>query len=160
MTCKGKSSRLFPDKYKTHKRNVSTMENWLKLSLVVRKVTARLWKVNKNLRVIMESERSLLRSGTEPDPSTLPHVLSFHDTPRYYPPIHAYSCDAVCTLHDCWQDVATILRLPPRMTHAELWVRKLLKYCIFHVQCTNLFTSHIQRHTLLILYTLCTLHSY
>jgi hypothetical protein len=38
----GKSCRLFPDKYKTHKRNVGTMEKWLKLRLVVRKVTARL----------------------------------------------------------------------------------------------------------------------
>jgi hypothetical protein len=33
---------MFWDPYKTHKRNVSTKQNFLMLSLVVRKVTARL----------------------------------------------------------------------------------------------------------------------
>jgi hypothetical protein len=42
MTCQMKVADCSQVSKKTHKRNVRTMENWLKLSLVVRKFTASL----------------------------------------------------------------------------------------------------------------------
>jgi hypothetical protein len=66
----------------------------------------------------------------------------------------------VCSLDDCWQEVLFIPHPLLRAIHIGPHVRKLIKYRVFRVQCTHLFTIHTTLHTLLTLHTLCTTHCY